>query len=475
MSCGPNAHCMLLNDIATCLCSNGYTGKPGIKDGCSDIDECTVNPCPPGAICNNEAGSFSCQCPSGTTGDPYMGGCKESELPHVCGPNTPCPAGEQCIKDEFIGSSVCICQRGYTRDENSSKCRDINECMEHRDKSACGINAICKNLPGSYECQCPPGFNGNPFTLCEECNSIECQCQPPYKIVNGKCMLAGCSKGESCPSGAECITIAGGVSYCACPKGYSTQPDGSCEDINECTEGRQVCGYGAECINQPGSHECICPHGYGGDPYNGLCSPAQKRCTNDHECKSNEKCVQPGECVCPPPFYTDILDGNNCKNPCDRFPCGMNAKCTPSDPPKCMCETGYEGDPQHGCVDVNECANNPCSNGAYCLNNRGGHICECPKGAVGDPYRSGCSGIVQPRTECENNNDCENYFACVHGSCINPCDNVPCGPNAYCEPDKHAPWCRCVVGFTEGKNNECVSRKFQFILLLTIQFHIYFQ
>lgn len=65
--------------------------------------------------------------------------------------------------------------------------------------------------------------------LITECNSIECQCQPPYKIVNGKCMLAGCSKGEKCPSGAECITIAGGVSYCACPKGYTTKADGSCE------------------------------------------------------------------------------------------------------------------------------------------------------------------------------------------------------------------------------------------------------
>lgn len=230
LSCGPNAHCMLLNDAATCLCSNGYTGKPGLaRGGCTDIDECVVNPCPPGAICNNEAGTFSCQCPSGTSGDPYSGGCKESELPHVCGPSTPCPAGEQCIKDEFVGSSVCICQRGYTRDRETGKCRDINECMELRDKPACGINAICKNLPGSYECQCPPGFNGNPFSLCEECNSIECQCQPPYKIVNGKCMLSGCSKGETCPSGAECITIAGGVSYCACPKGYSTRPDGSCQ------------------------------------------------------------------------------------------------------------------------------------------------------------------------------------------------------------------------------------------------------
>lgn len=85
-------------------------------------------------------------------------------------------------------------------------------------------------------------------------------------------------------------------------------------DINECIVGHQVCGYGAECVNLPGSHQCVCPHGYGGDPYNGLCSPAQKRCINDNECKANEKCVQPGECVCPPPFYTDPLDGDHCKS-----------------------------------------------------------------------------------------------------------------------------------------------------------------
>lgn len=149
-------------------------------------------------------------------------------------------------------------------------------------------------------------------------------------------------------------------------------------------------------------------------------------------------------------------------DPCDRFPCGINAKCTPSDPPRCMCEAGFEGDPQHGCIDVNECANNPCGHGAYCINTKGDHTCECPKGMIGDPYGVGCTGAPTGKSECSSNDDCENYLTCVHGSCINPCDNVPCGPNAYCEPDKHAAWCRCVIGFTEGKNNECVSREFEF-------------
>lgn len=130
-----------------------------------------------------------------------------------------------------------------------------------------------------------------------------------------------------------------------------------------------------------------------------------------------------------------------------------------------MCQAGYEGDPEYGCLDVNECADNPCARGAYCLNTKGGHECECPRGSSGDPYGVGCTGGPQAKQECSSNDECDHWQACVQGSCVNPCDNVPCGPNAYCEPDKHAAWCRCVIGYTEGNNNECVSGKFFFFFL----------
>lgn len=219
MFCGPNEHCMLINYEAKCLCGPGFTGS---HSGCVDIDECLGSPCASGAICKNEPGGFSCQCPRGATGDPFRTGCSKAELPFSCSASKPCPDGEQCVADEFLGTNVCICVQGYVRDAASGKCRDVNECLELRDHPACGLNAVCKNLPGSYECQCPPGFNGNPFTGCVECNTPECKCQPPYKLVDGNCILSGCSKGEKCPAGAECITISGGVSYCACPKGTET-------------------------------------------------------------------------------------------------------------------------------------------------------------------------------------------------------------------------------------------------------------
>lgn len=452
---------MIVNNLAQCLCAEGYTGSTNnLGSACVDINECAADPCPGGALCTNTPGGYSCQCPGGAKGDPYRDGCAKNNIITIsCSDETPCPSGEHCVPDTYLGNNVCICRQGFIRDVDSGKCRDVNECTENAAKY-CGVNALCKNLPGSYECLCPPGFNGNPYHLCEECNSPECQCQAPYKLVGGQCTLAGCQDGGKCPPGAECISIAGGVSYCACPKGYRTQSDGSCSDVDECNEGRQVCGYGADCHNVPGGFECHCPQGYSGDPYHGLCAPAQRRCASDRECGANEKCVQPGECVCPPPFFLDAFDGNLCKNPCERFPCGINAKCTPTDPPQCMCEAGHTGDPLQGCVDDDECANAPCAYGAHCVNQKGGYKCICPKGFRGDPYKGEC--ILEPgsvRSECRSHQDCASNLACHEGTCISPCSSLLCGPNAFCETEKHSAWCRCRVGFSEGPNGDCVSRK----------------
>ncbi|KAK3931322.1 Fibrillin-1, partial [Frankliniella fusca] len=456
--CGPNAQCMLTNDEAKCMCRPGFTGVVGVVGGCVDIDECAANPCPGSGVCFNEPGSFSCQCPSGLSGDPYKGGCARSDNPPFsCGPSAPCPASEQCVPDHTSGANVCICRQGYVRDATTGKCRDVNECTELRDKPACGLNAVCKNLAGSYECACPPGFNGNPFSSCQECSSLECQCQPPYQIVDGNCLLSGCEADGLCPGGAECVTIAGGVSYCACPHGYRPDGNGVCQDINECLENKHMCSYGAECVNQPGAHQCVCPLGTSGDPYHGVCSPNQVRCVADTDCLANEKCVQPGECVCPPPFFTDALDANKCKSPCERFPCGINARCTPSDPPRCLCEAGFKGDPLHGCVDVDECAENPCAAGAHCINEKGSFKCVCSHGLSGDPYRQGCVGAISPKGECSRHSDCAGPLACEGGVCVNPCNSLPCGANAFCEAENHAAWCRCAIGFSEGRNGECVS------------------
>lgn len=156
----------MINGLAKCLCESGYSGVASSFSGCRDIDECLINPCGKGAICRNEPGHFSCECPLGFQGDPSTDGCIEGKSSQ-CGETSPCSPGEECIKDLIIGGNVCVCQRGFVRDDETGGCRDVNECIELRGRPACGLNAICNNLPGSYDCQCPPDYVGNPFNGCQ--------------------------------------------------------------------------------------------------------------------------------------------------------------------------------------------------------------------------------------------------------------------------------------------------------------------
>ena len=293
-----------------------------------------------------------------------------------------------------------------------------------------------------------------------ECDTLECKCQPPYKIIGQNCVLANCSRGNQCPSGAECITIQGGVSYCACPRGFTMLPDNSCQDINECEllspSNNPPCAIGAECYNRVGTFECKCPPGTSGDAYQSGCSVNKVQCSKDTDCGPNEKCIQPGKCSCPPPYFVDNLDDNKCKSPCIAFSCGVNSKCSIADPPKCDCLPGFTGTGADGCIDINECLNNPCGSGAICINEIGSFHCECPPGTLIDPITSSCLGTV--KQVCSTDRDCPTDLACTaEGDCVNPCDSLPCGSNAYCEPEEHAAWCRCHPGYVEGSNGECVS------------------
>lgn len=47
--------------------------------------------------------------------------------------------------------------------KNSFSFLDINECL---DPQACGHGAQCENIPGSYKCFCPLGYDGDPFREC---------------------------------------------------------------------------------------------------------------------------------------------------------------------------------------------------------------------------------------------------------------------------------------------------------------------
>uniref|UniRef100_A0A8C2CAY1 Nidogen 1a n=1 Tax=Cyprinus carpio TaxID=7962 RepID=A0A8C2CAY1_CYPCA len=155
----------------TCECAAGFTG-----DGraCNDIDECRETPqiCGPNAICNNQPGTFRCECQEG-----FQFASDGQTCVEVQRPVDPCRIGtHDCDVPErarcsYIGGSsyICTCLPGFMGDGRS--CQDINECQVNQ----CHENAVCFNTPGSFTCQCNPGFYGDGFHCSTEYEKTRCQ------------------------------------------------------------------------------------------------------------------------------------------------------------------------------------------------------------------------------------------------------------------------------------------------------------
>ncbi|KAF5925874.1 hypothetical protein HPG69_002325 [Diceros bicornis minor] len=131
---------------------------------------------------------------------------------------------------------------------------DVDECAArfHR----CGPSAVCVNLPGSYRCECRPGYES-----VGDGRTCRVAAPPPNPCEDGS---------HSCaPAGrARCIHHGGSVFSCVCLPGYAG--DGhQCSDVDECSESR--CHPQAACHNTAGSFSCRCRAGYLGDGFQ--CTP----------------------------------------------------------------------------------------------------------------------------------------------------------------------------------------------------------
>ncbi|XP_064804130.1 nidogen-1-like [Oncorhynchus masou masou] len=158
--CDTNAACRPGEGIQfTCECSTGFTG-----DGrqCYDNDECREMPeiCGSHAICNNQPGTFRCECMDGFQFASDGKTCVEVDRPidHCQRGTNNCDIPERA-RCSYTGASayICSCLSGFVGDGYT--CQDIDECEQGR----CHRDAVCYNSQGSFTCQCHPGFHGDGF------------------------------------------------------------------------------------------------------------------------------------------------------------------------------------------------------------------------------------------------------------------------------------------------------------------------
>ncbi|KAL0167415.1 hypothetical protein M9458_035637, partial [Cirrhinus mrigala] len=73
-----------------------------------------------------------------------------------------------------------------------------------------------------------------------------------------------CQNGPVCQQNALCLNVPGSF-RCECKPGYRQTPTQQCVDRNECAENPNICSPG-QCIDMVGSYRCICPNGFKSTP-----------------------------------------------------------------------------------------------------------------------------------------------------------------------------------------------------------------
>lgn len=70
----------------------------------------------------------------------------------------------------------------YEHDNTSHLCRDIDECASQA--GVCRGLAQCVNLPGAFECRCPPGYRLS--ASLDECDDVD-ECADERLCDHGDC------------------------------------------------------------------------------------------------------------------------------------------------------------------------------------------------------------------------------------------------------------------------------------------------
>ncbi|XP_033742072.1 fibrillin-2-like [Pecten maximus] len=439
------------NSLEDCQCLPGYVGSPAEKIPCQDVDECLVADCE--YECQNDEGSFSCQCPEGFV---------------LMEDGRTCTDIDECETDDggcnvtcvnTLGSFHCACPYpGFLLSNDSISCDDVNECLMD-DNYNC--SQLCYNTEGGAECSCHPGYvlstDNHTCEDIDECaNSSLSMCEDICINTNGSfyCDCEGtalklswdrrsCSDINECMEGVNhcedlCVNTYGSY-YCDCnTTGFVLATDQrTCEDLDECLSNTtNQCDQ--VCVNRLQGYDCSCYQGYVKEDLYG-CRGCDIGQYHDNDTDSCVECppmsttngtgkVNRTDCICIPGYTEDTTGRSYCRDidECDEgedenFGCGQICVNTKGSA-YCACQKGFNlHKNRKNCTDIDEClySNHYCAE--ICINLEGSYKCACREGFKLHWDNKYCTDINECYTgahECED--QCENTWGSYICGCTKP-------------------------------------------------------
>jgi len=125
---------------------------------------CSPSPCGENALCTEYGEKASCSCPPNYLGDPYVR-CRP-----VCLVRTQQFSLLVIVTGIRNLLSFIFCSQVDSDCPNDKYCFKTVRC-EDPCPGACGTNANCKAVYHRAECNCYPGYTGNPLTYCSRIES----------------------------------------------------------------------------------------------------------------------------------------------------------------------------------------------------------------------------------------------------------------------------------------------------------------
>jgi len=241
--CPANSVCELRNELAVCICNDGFelindicvqkSDDPCYDVHCSYHGTCIVQDRVAVCDCDDDYYAVELECK------------KETNLCEVNGEIINCGEHGSCDAN----SGQCICDSGYYYDEQSKQCDKNKGCLSEENHCEDGGNGVCKeDIEGDFWCECIEGYHEEDGSCVEDnCNGkVECSgamggcCELGYACINGdscKPMGTNCTSNQNCGENGLCDTATGRC-YCESDENcgetqFCDTISGHCQDISD--------------------------------------------------------------------------------------------------------------------------------------------------------------------------------------------------------------------------------------------------